>query len=434
MTRTTVLLATLLAACTAKNPERERPVVAAAEPAKQDPPPAPDKPVDPPKPGPTKQDPPKPELPPPPVEPVPAASTSSAGATAEPGSTGGADDTGGTTGPAGVSTPLGLVATAITAIDHTPTWREVASLPADAAPNGFYPFATGILTGKQSAFYSTDAAGGLVAAPGVEAPPGAVSGHWPGEAWSIHYKDMNDRAVTTRVRVLRLRGGNRWVPQFVGDDQWQYTEDVGAARKSWKIGYLVDFKHTLLRLASNGLPDPTDLVYHGDLLDVVESKDGDLFTHSTRGGIYFVQVACHDQACADTSATPLPPGAWEWLSSIPRQKHSISLTLREAATDRRTHLLHYETGGWKLEALADGERLVALWPTADGGLWAQTEGALYHRDPAGGWRKAALPADVQPTGPVFAAMTGDMSELWLIGARSGAQVVLATKAKAQDPA
>lgn len=423
MTRTAVLLATLLAACTAKNPERERPAVAVAEPAEQALPPEPAKP-DPPKPEPPKPEPSQPD--PPPVDPAPHASTTAASTTAEPDSTGGTtDDTGGPTG------PVPLVAAPIVAADVTATWREVTTLPAGAAPDGFFPFATGVLAGVAPNFYTADAAGAWVPVDGLENPPGVVSGHWPDESWAFQYQSMHDRAVTTRVRLLRLRG-KRWVPQTLLVDQWHFSDDVGATRKSWKIGYFAVVQNTLLRVASNGLEAP-DLRYRGSLRDIVESKAGDVFTLSEDGRTYYVQTACADPSCVDANAIPLPPGSWEWAASIPRQKHSVSLTLREPATARRTHVLHYETGGWKLEALPDGNALMALWPTADGGLWAQTETALLHRDPAGAWRKVALPEGVQPTGPVFAAMTGDMSELWLLGARDGAQIVLATKAKAQAP-
>lgn len=427
MTRTAVLLTALLAGCTAKTPERERPVVAVAEPAKRAPEPAKQ---DPPKPVPPKPEPPKPE--PPPVEPIPAASTTAASTTSSPGSTGATtDDTGDTGDTGGPTGPVPLVAAPIVAADILVPWREVTTLAAGTAPDGFFPFATGVLAGVAPNFYTADATGAWVPVDGLEAPPGAVSGHWPDESWAFQYKTMNDRAVTTRVRLLRLRG-KRWVPQTLLADQWRFSEDVGATRKSWKIGYFAVVDRTLLRVASNGLEAP-DLRYRGSLMDIVDSKAGDVFTLTEDGGAYYVQTACADQACVDANAIPLPPGSWEWAASIPRQKHSVSLTLREPATSRRTHVLHYETGGWRLEALPDGNVLLALWPTADGGLWAQTETGLLHRDPAGAWRKVALPEGVQPIGRVFAAMTGDMSELWLLGTRSGAQVVLAAAAKAQTP-
>lgn len=329
--------------------------------------------------------------------------------------------------------PAVLVATAIEPAPHAATWREVpAALPPDRTFKGFYYFATGILTGEAPTFYSADAAG-TVNSLVLDNPPGPTSGHWPDEAWAFQTGRTNDRAVTTRHRLLRLRGGKRWVPQTLAGDQWIMADEMGPVRKSWQVGYLAFLGGSLGRVAGGSAEEPASTFHHGTLLDFTETKAGELFTLSNYGDTYYVQIGCADQACVDANATPLPPGLSEWVLTIPRQKHNISISLREPRTGQHDHLLHYETGGWKLEAMPADIGLVGLWPTSDGGLWAQSSDALFHRDPAGGWRKVALPADVQPNGPVFAAMTGNMSELWLIGTKNGAQVIMATAARAQAP-
>ncbi|WP_434416127.1 hypothetical protein [Nannocystis pusilla] len=332
--------------------------------------------------------------------------------------------------PAAPAAPIALVAAPIAPTEHTVQWRNVVTLAADTVPKGFQSFATGVLAGEAPNFFTLDATGAWTPA-AVSTNPGRLSGHWPDEAWAVEIGHTNDRAVLGRLRLHRLRGQSRWVPQAIGVDQWVLTDRLGPVRKSWNVGFLAVLDDNLVRVAGNGAPDPAMPVVRGSLSDFVESKAGDLYVLSNDGVNYYVQLACADQACVQTNSVPLPQGAWEWEHTIPRQKHSVSIALHDATNNVTNHVLHYETGGWKLEALPTGARLAGLWPTSDGGMWAQTETGLLHRDPAGAWRSVALPAGFQPSGPVFAATTGNLSELVIVGARDGGQVVLATTAKAQ---
>ncbi|MBZ5711674.1 hypothetical protein [Nannocystis pusilla] len=418
-------LAALLgaAACTANPPVDARPGPdAAPAPAPVAAPPAPDAPpapvarVEPPAPAPA-----PPSLPPPPsgepAPPEPAGDAPPVDPAAAP--------------PDEITTPAALVAAPIVAAEHQAAWRDVVTLPATPALKGFQYLATGVLAGAGADFYTLDAAGAWVAA-GIGAPPGHLVGHWPDEVWAVEHGQTRDRALLPRLRLHRLRGSSRWVPQAIGTDQWVETDRLGPVRKSWNVGFLAILDNGLVRVAGNGAPDPDLPMVRGSLRDIVESKAGALYTLAEDNG-YYVQIACADADCVQTNATPLPPGAWEWEHTIPRQKHSVSMTLRDPATGATDHILHYETGGWKLEALPAGARFAGLWPTTDGGLWAQTADALLHRDPAGAWRSVALPADVSATGPVFAAMPRAMTELVIMGVRGGAPVLLATAARAQNP-
>ncbi|WAS89873.1 hypothetical protein [Nannocystis punicea] len=433
--RASILLACLAAACTANPPTAARPTAEAA-PAPAAPPTAPAAPPAPATATPAPAAPPAPATPSEPATPPVAAAEPTPPTDPALPSLADPDPDAPAADPAldpsaapAPTAPIALVAAPIVAAEHTANWRDVVTLSAGTVAGGFQYFATGVLAGEAPNFFTLDAGGawGPVAVP---APPGKPSGHWPDETWAVETGHTRDRAAIPRLRLHRLRGQSRWVPQSLGADQWVETDHLGPLRKSWNVGFLAVLDGSLVRVAGNGTPDPALPVVRGSISDFVESKAGDLYVLSNDGA-YHVQIACADEACVQTNSIPLPQGGWEWQQSIPRQKHSVSIGLHDATNNLTNHLLHYETGGWKLEVLPAGGRLVALWPTADGGMWAQTETGLLHRDPAGAWRSVALPADLRPSGPVFAAMTGNMSELVVVGVRDGAQVVLATAAKTQ---
>lgn len=434
--RATILSASLaavlgVAACTANPPADARKTAhVAPTPAAPAAPPAPAAPATAPAPAPT----PAPAAPTPapaaPTPETPPASDAPPGAPALPSLADPEPDTDPSAVPsADPSAPTGpaaLVAAPIAATEHTVAWRTVVT-PAAPVTGGFRYFATGVLAGEAPKFFTLDPTGAWTPA-GITGAAWPMSGHWPDEAWAVEFSQLGDRADIGRMRLHRWRGGSRWVPQDLDLDQWVMTDRLGPVRKSWNVGFLAVLDDKLVRVAGNGLADPSLPEVHGHLRDLVESKAGDLFALSKHDE-YRVQIACADAACVQTHSTPLPPGSWEWLQSIPRQKHGVSITLRDHPNTN--HLLHYETGGWKLEVLPAGPQFAGIWPTSDGGMWAQTETGLLHRDPAGAWRSVALPAGFQPSGPVFAAMTTNMSELVILGVQNGAQSVLATPARAQ---
>ncbi len=333
---------------------------------------------------------------------------------------------------------------------HVVAWREVATLPGDAAPRGFVYFATGILAGTYPNFYSVDATGTLVSVT-IDEPPGALSGQWPEEAWAIERSpnDSTDDEATGRLRLHRLRNNTRWVPQTIAGDTWIARESVEVLRKSWKVGYLVKTNAGLLRVAGGSSANPDHSAPSPwQLKDLVESRSGRIYAllgsaldEDEGYGDALVQAPCTARACKGPNLMYLPDGDWSWDHSIPRQKHDVSII---AVGGSEGNILHFEAGDWKLENLNRVD-LEALWPTNDGGMWAQaniwsqepSRRRLLHRDPKGKWREVALPEGVKlPEGPlldsdVFAAIDSKMGELWLIGSRDGVQTVFVTPANAQ---
>jgi hypothetical protein len=151
---------------------------------------------------------------------------------------------------------------------------------------------------------------------------------------------------------------------------------------------------------------------------------------TNKDGALWAQQDCGLEECEPTPALKLPHGTdWDFPLQVGRQRHSISaLAIAKVESAEKPHILHYETGGWKLEQL--DVRPAGLWPTKGGGLWTQAGSALWHRDPDGVWRNIALP---EGAGAVTVAITEDQTQLWIAAVVGDKSVVYATHAEAQEP-
>ncbi|MFY0541975.1 hypothetical protein [Nannocystis pusilla] len=331
--------------------------------------------------------------------------------------------------PAAPAAPVALVAAPIAPTEHTAQWRDVVTLAADTVPKGFQYFATGVLAGEA-----------LVSSPSTPPAPGPRPPSRPSRAGSAATGPTRpgpSRSVTPTIApssrgcdcidcAARAGGSRRRSASINGS--WPTTSAPCA-----RAGTSASSPSTATTSCASPATAPPipPCRWCADRSATSSRARPATSTSSRPTTSLYVQLACADEACVQTNSIPLPQGAWEWEHTIPRQKHSVSIALHDATNNVTNHVLHYETGGWKLEALPAGARLAGIWPTSDGGMWAQTETGLLHRDPAGAWRSVALPAGFQPSGPVFAAMTGNLGELVIVGARDGGQVVVATAAKAQ---
>jgi hypothetical protein len=314
-------------------------------------------------------------------------------------------------------------------IEARTPWRE-AAMPGE--PITFVNLTGGVLAEGAAGYYDVDDTGALVQRPEIESPDGQIIGYWPKNAWSIETRSKiieseRDDEELREIRLMRLRGERRWVPQDYGGEQRfaDYGQDF---RVGGKGGMLVWEDPTFTRVADTG-SDPDETVYRGSLVEFVETRSGRLYTISRDGEELFAQRNCPDQACVDESAVKLPFGVdWSFSLEVPRQRHSVSLAANVRHEDAdKAHLMHYETGGWKLEALPTSAS--GLWPTKDGGLWARVGDKLLHRDPDGGWRNIVLPPGA---GNVSVAMRADQSELWIAAVVDGKPAVFATHANAQE--
>lgn len=324
----------------------------------------------------------------------------------------------------------------ITATPTTVAWREVAR-PAEATT--FVPLIRGVLAKSAGGYSDVDDSGALVLRPEIEAPPFPVLGVWPDNAWYVETRtrvDPRDRSMTQikEMRLMRLRGKKRWVPQEYKYEQ-RFLDEGQQVQIGGSAGLIVSHEGTLTRLADNAVDPVLGLDRGGTLVAFFETRAGEIYTIRQPPGVelngpLYAQRDCADQACVDREAVKLPLGnQWSFTKPVTRQQHSVS-AVAEARVDAgvQAHLLHYEAGGWKLESVASAP--VGLWPTKDGGLWTMVGEQLLHRDPKGMWRAVALPEGATS---VTAAMRGDSSELWISATVGDAAVVYATAANAQTP-
>lgn len=314
----------------------------------------------------------------------------------------------------------------------TVAWRTVAT-PADAIELQETVVA-GVIGKSPSGWYDVDDEGALKLRREIEAPASPLLGWWPKNAWHIEHRekiDAADRSMTPNrtIRLMRLRGNRRWVPQDYGRGQRFPDEDQEFAIGG-KGGLLALDDGSLARVAGQAADPEVGEMRGDELVAFFETKKGRLYTVSRGEGTLYVQTVCEDEACVANAAMKMPNGdRWGFAHPIPRQRNSITaVATRQADTGAEPHLLHYETGGWTLEALDDAP--AGVWPTKDGGMWTRVGDALLHRDPDGVWHTITLPDGAID---VSVAMRRDQSEVWVSTIVAATPTVFATHANAQQP-
>ncbi len=332
--------------------------------------------------------------------------------------------------PAPVPVEPGIVpVTEVSAVDANVVWRDVQSFPEAV---DLIPVTRGLL-GTSSSGYYTMTDGGTLASAAIEAAEADVIGYWPDNAWFVRVIELKpergDRSgeIKRQIMLMRLRSGKRWVPQEYGFEQ--RFDDAGQDFRVGNKGGLIVADNGIFTRVAGGDEDPVGGKCRGSLRDFVETRSGKLYTVCQDTDL-FVQTECEDDACVAENAVKLPLGtSWKFTQQVPRQRHSVTLAGTVMVDEvEKPHLLHYETGGWRLESLAVAPK--AMWPTKDGGLWILSGDSLMHRDPEGIWRKIALPAGATE---LSGAMADDHSEFFLAARVDGTAKLFATPAAAQKP-
>jgi hypothetical protein len=346
-----------------------------------------------------------------------------------------ADPSAPTQADAPAAAPSVVPSSVVTPVAFTAPWRELAS-PSEAL--SFVNLDAGVLASSASGLLELDDSGQWVVRTEIEAWPSNTDliGEWPNNVWYIERRDgtigADDRAeYWEELRLMRLRNGKRWVPQEYQAEQ-RFTDDGHDFQIGAKGGLLVTHEGKVTRVAG-GTDDPVIGEFKGELLAFAETRSGRVYPITDSAGAVWVQRDCQDSDCVEQNAIQLPLGdRWNFGRQIARQRHSVTLvaTARPPGqTETVDHLLHYGTGGWKLEAIAQAPD--GMWPSKDGGLWAKLGAELWHRDPDGAWRNVALPAGASS---VSVALRGDQNELWITGIVAGKPAVYAVHANVQDPA
>jgi hypothetical protein len=321
-------------------------------------------------------------------------------------------------------------------IPHSATWRLVAE-PSEAIAFSM-DLGAGVLGRAGSNWYQRSDDGQLVPTTMDVEPELPILGVWPSDAWFVQSRTKKeDDFEYIELRLMKLRGGDRWVPQVYeggGGEQWFHpgTDHEVAPHISTRSGMLVysDEFDFITRVAGKH-PDPEIGAHFGEVVDFVESGAGNVYVLSHDQSTYYAQIHCAlaDESCVTTNSMKLPLSSWTFDRKVARGKHSVSVLARSG--DRHFVLHHRgKSDGWLLDELPPGERPVGMWASEEGGLWTLTGEHLRWRDTESVWHDVALPEGMtKPT----AALTEDRKEVWVAGQVGGATKVFAASANAAAP-
>lgn len=326
---------------------------------------------------------------------------------------------------------------------HTATWRLVAE-PTEAL-TFVAEIDAGVLGRAGASWFQRGEDGSLATVTMDREPTLPIFGVWPSDAWCVERRDVEDGEMTYHeLRLMKLRGGDRWVPQVYdggGGEQWYHpgTDHENLPHISTLSGMLVysDEFDSISRVAGKH-PDPEIGAHRGEVVDFVESGAGNVYVLSYDSD-YFAQIACppDDQACVDTNAKKLPLTDWKFDRKVARGRHSVSVLARNGVTmtseGERDFILHHrgKSDGWLLDELPAGERPTGMWASDEGGLWTLAGERLRWRDTESVWHDVGLPEGM--TTPSV-ALTEDRKEVWVAGQVGGATKVFAASANAAVPA
>ncbi|MFO7565462.1 MAG: hypothetical protein R6X02_22665 [Enhygromyxa sp.] len=291
----------------------------------------------------------------------------------------------------------------------------------------------GVLGQAGSTWYQVGADGQLVVAEMDVEPKLPVLGVWPSDAWFVDkrmrkYDDEGDEYL--EIRLMKLRGGKRWVPQAYNGEQWFHpgTEDWDEAHMSTRSGMLV-YPASLERITrvAGKHSDPDIGSHRGRAVDFIEAGSGKVYLISRATEGYYAQVECQDDDCVISKAQKLPLDSWKFGRKAARGKHSVSVL---ATSGAREFILHHrgKSGGWVLDELPAGEQPQGIWASQEGGLWTLTGDKLRWRDTESAWREVALPEGM--TSPSV-ALSEDRKQVWISGVVGGAPKVFTTSANAE---
>lgn len=334
--------------------------------------------------------------------------------------------------PAAAAEPVEVPVSEAAPAAKTIAWRTVTTTTEAVS---LVPLSRGVLGRGNSGFYDVDANGAFVMRPEINAPNGTIQGRWPTNAWVIEERtktipgDRMDEEIR-QLRLMRLRGERRWVPQMYEGEQ-RFVDEGQRFVVGTKGGMLAEDSGDIVRVAGNAGDPERGVGRPGELVAFFETGSGKLYTARRDSEAMYVQRDCEDEACVAENAMKLPIGKfWQFSIGVARAKHSVTLAakIREGEEDK-PFLLHYGAGSWKLERVAATP--AGLWGARDGGLWAMLDDALAYRAPDGSWHAVELPDGATA---VTAAIRDDLSEMWVAAPSGEATTIYATAVSPLPPA
>src|SRR5690606_1444742 len=115
------------------------------------------------------------------------------------------------------------------------------------------------------------------------------------------------------IRLMKLRGGNRWVPQAYHGDQWFHpgTDDWDEPHMSTRSGMLI-YPASLSQITrvAGKHEDPFIGPRRGTAIDFVEAGSGKIYVISSDADGYYAQIQCEDDLCVVDKAKKLPLADW----------------------------------------------------------------------------------------------------------------------------
>jgi hypothetical protein len=315
---------------------------------------------------------------------------------------------------------------------HAPTWtlRDEPSEPVAFVVE----LHAGVLGRAGSRWVQLGADGKLVDAPMDVEPRPPLMGVWPSDAWFVDYRSkMEDDFEYHEIRLMKLRGGDRWVPQKYNGEQWFHpgTDDEVDGHASTLSGMLV-YSPSLTggvdRIAGRH-EAPLLGTHRGAPVDFLETGKAEVYVLSRDDAGTYAVTQCWDDPCAVMQTRKLPLSSWKFGRKVARGKHAVSVV---ATSGEREFILHYRgKPGWLLDELPAGERPTSMWASEEGGLWTLTGEKLRWRDTESAWHDVALPEGLATPS---VALSEDRKRIWLSGVVGGAAKIFSTEANAAAPA
>ncbi len=280
---------------------------------------------------------------------------------------------------------------------RTPTWTALAD-PPEPAP--LVALDSGVLGKAEGAWYQLDESDVFAKVALSGDPSSPIVGMWPEDAWFVQerWRRYDGEEEYLELRLMRLRGGKRWVPQvYSGNgEQWFHpgTEDELTPRMSRRSGMLVYGLLNDITRVGGKHDDPVVGPHRGEAIDFIETGYGHVYVLSVDDGSVYAQSECEDETCVAEKASRFPLSGWKFGRQVTRGKWSVSVL---ATSGEREFVLHHrgKNGGWVLDELPAGEKPSFTWSSEEGSLWTQTGERLRLRDTEAKWFDVTLPEGLE---------------------------------------
>lgn len=324
----------------------------------------------------------------------------------------------------------------------TPAWERVMEIDREVV---LEPLARGVLARIGDGWHEVDTNGELVAARGLWSPGPQlvhnqrISGVWPEDAWYISEESIERDGSDVAFHTW---DGERWIWQKTKGKGVFESDDFAVHRWSPRGGFLlVEQRPDVVNFRRLGgkrpPPGKIPLKDSGRVRDALESVDGTVFLFvvpdepARSSGL---ENVCNRRPGEILRPPPAGEGGGHYMGSMAARggsKISVEMAaVRDGSIGWKPvdhYIIHYEEGGWEVEAIPGSRIIDAMLAAPDGGLWLVIgDNALWHRSDAGTWMGVDLPPGLVGAKGLQMAMHRD--RLWVVGKVGERHVIHATAA------